>query len=455
MAAHDTEEAETRLSAGETVAGRYRVDLLIGRGGMGEVYRAEHLLTGQQVALKLVRRSDDEARRRLLREARAASKLKSPHTARVLDADTMASGDPFLVFELLEGQDLASILRARGRLSTADAIACIAQAAEALTEAHALGIVHRDVKPSNLFMVAQQGHMEIKVLDFGIAKLDAGSDTSVTVTGSVMGSPRYMSPEQIRDPKRIDARTDVWSLGVTLHELLTGYAPFEESYAPALCAMITSEPPNLRLAVTDDASARLTGIIDRCLAKDRRERFTSAAELAIALRAIVLGETDDGVTLRPTSARTTSDDTLEPQDTSSRDGDRASVAAPAKNDRRRGAVGLAVAAIAALAAGTWWARQAPDPQPSATGGALATSAIAIPSALPVADDVASPPPTGSAVWEPMQKQPTAVASLPGTHWVPRPITSSARRGSVSVAASATPHSSAPPLNEHEVLKDRR
>lgn len=451
MGDHEAEGLAPRLAAGETVAGRYRVAQLIGRGGMGEVYQAEHLLTGQQVALKLVRRSSEEARRLLLREAKAASRLKSPHTARVLDADTMASGDPFLVLELLDGQDLASVLRARGRLSAADAVGCVVQAAEALGEAHALGIVHRDVKPSNLFMVTQAARIEIKVLDFGIAKLDAGADTSVTVTGSVMGSPRYMSPEQIRDPKRVDTRTDVWSLGVTLHELLTGYAPFEESYAPALCAMITSEAPNLRLAVTDDASARLTAIIERCLAKDRRERFASAAELATALRAVALGEIEDGVTLRPTSARTTSDDTLEPQDTSSQGEVRAKVASPAVGRL----LALAVAAAAALATASWYAAHSRrDSEPVAATSPLAPSATETP-ALPLASEAPTSAPAYSASPDVAEEQ-AAVVPLPAPTAAPMPVAGSARRTTRSTpSAPPPPSSAAPTLDEAAVLKDRR
>lgn len=276
---------------------------------MGEVYAAVHRLTGHAVALKVVRRTNEEARRRLLREAKAAGMLKDQHTARILDADTLATGEPFLVYELLEGQDLASLLHARGRLPFELVRRLVVQASRALTEAHRLGIVHRDIKPANLFLLAGE-EPHVKVLDFGIAKLAHESDAGVTSTGSVLGSPRYMSPEQVRDPKRVDWRTDQWSLAVTLHELATGHAPFENDHAPALCAMIASEPPTLRVRATPGLPDGLDAVLLRCLRKAPSERFESVEAFAEALLAL------DGagvVDAAPTAREHLDGDTLDTQ----------------------------------------------------------------------------------------------------------------------------------------------
>ena len=218
------------FNVGDVILGKYQVTRVLGEGGMGVVVAARHLEIGGLVALKFLRApigADEDALRRFKHEARTATRIKSQHVARVFDAYT--TGDtPFIVMEYLEGQDLAGEIRdSDGGLPVARAVDYLLQACEAIAEAHALGIVHRDLKPANLFVtVGANGRRCIKVLDFGIAKSPATSETSVTSSTAVVGSPVYMSPEQLCSSRNVDPRTDVWSLGVILYEMLTGVTPY-------------------------------------------------------------------------------------------------------------------------------------------------------------------------------------------------------------------------------------
>ena len=288
-------EAETTshpgLERGAVVAERYRVERVIGEGGMGIVLAARHLELGKLVALKVLRKRGnavDEGR--FLREARAAARLENEHVARVLDAGRVGEDTPFIAMELLEGDDLAQHLRARGPLPIQEAVGLVLQACEAIAEAHAMGIIHRDIKPSNLFIASRRdGSKLVKVLDFGISKvtrkLDGATEDSRSMTGtaSALGSASYMSPEQLQDAKRVDTRSDIWSIGVVLHELMTGAPPFGGDNAAAVGARIaTASPPPLR-TLRGEISAGLEGVVLRCLEKNADARYADVAALARAL----------------------------------------------------------------------------------------------------------------------------------------------------------------------------
>ncbi len=275
---------------GQVLAGKYRVERVLGQGGMGMVVAAHHLVLDEKVALKFLlpgASSTPELVARFTREARAAAKIKSEHVARVTDVGQLEDGSPYLVMEYLEGSDLADLLAREGPLPVSRAVDFVLQACEALAEAHGLGIVHRDLKPANLFCVHRgDDHLAIKVLDFGISKVaptDAPSDR-LTQTSSVMGSPIYMSPEQMQSAKSVDARADIWSLGVILFELLTGKPPFDAALVTELVFKVATEPaPPLR-SLRPDAPAGLERVVARCLLRDRGARFQSVAALAVALR---------------------------------------------------------------------------------------------------------------------------------------------------------------------------
>ena len=233
-----TDFAASPVREGDLLAGKYRVDRVLGSGGMGIVVAARHEQLGQFVALKFLREQalgNPEAVARFLREARACVKLRSDHAAKVLDVGTLETGAPYMVMEYLEGADLGAVLAKYGPLPVETAALYVVQACEAIAAAHAAGIVHRDLKPQNLFLARTVGGASrIKVLDFGVSKVIAGLEMAgVTQTGSMLGSPLYMSPEQMRSSRDVDARADVWALGVVLFELLTQRWPFEAESIPS------------------------------------------------------------------------------------------------------------------------------------------------------------------------------------------------------------------------------
>ncbi len=288
----DSSQFRMPLQPGEVLAGKYEVLELLGVGGIGFVVSARHLDLGEKVALKFLRPdalSNPEAVGRFAREARASVQIKSEHVARVFDVGHLPDGSPFIVMEYLEGHDLGALIDERGPLPIKLAVEYVLQACQALAAAHARGVVHRDVKPENLFLERRaQGLDMIKVLDFGISKvaLTGSSFESrhpLAQTTMAMGSPTYMSPEQIRASQDIDSRTDIWSLGCVLYELLTGKPAFD---APSLtqisAAILEREPPALRQRCPG-ASTGLEVVVKQCLAKDPRGRFQNVGELAVAL----------------------------------------------------------------------------------------------------------------------------------------------------------------------------
>lgn len=279
---------------GDVIAGKYRVEGIVGSGGMGIVVSALHLQLGQKVAIKVLSvaslESDrqEEARARFLREGQAAARLTSDHVVRIYDVGTTDAGEPFMVMELLRGDDLATILDRSGPAPVDVAIDYIVQACDAVGEAHTHGIVHRDLKPSNLFVSKRNdGRISVKVLDFGISKaVVPGSEHfegSLTATRTIVGSPYYMSPEQVRDAKRVDTRTDLWSMGMILYELLTGEPAFNADTLPGICAAIAADPaPGIR-DKRPEIPEEVEQIVLRCLEKDPAKRFQTVAELVEAL----------------------------------------------------------------------------------------------------------------------------------------------------------------------------
>lgn len=281
------EELDTSVQIGQVVAGKYRVDRVLGVGGMGVVVAAMHMQLDQMVALKFIRLEalgNTEVVSRFEREARAAVRLKSEHVARIIDVGRLDSGSPYIVMEYLDGQDLSSLIQQQRSLPAAVAADFVIQACDAISEAHGLGIVHRDLKPGNLFLAnTSHGQQAIKVLDFGISKSQAGGDANMTRTQAVMGSPGYMSPEQMRSTKAVDGRSDVWSLGVVLYELIAGRPPFDADTFTALCVKIAMDPHPPLPAFPMALPAGFEAVVNRALEKDPARRYQSAVELAQAL----------------------------------------------------------------------------------------------------------------------------------------------------------------------------
>jgi eukaryotic-like serine/threonine-protein kinase len=278
---------------GELIAEKYRVDRVLGRGAMGVVVAATHLQLQRLRAIKLMLPhilSSSGAAECFLREAWTTSALESEHVARVLDVGEH-NGVPFIVMEYLEGSDVGVILDQRKALPAREAVLYAIQVCDALAEAHALGIVHRDIKPANLFLTwRRDGTASIKILDFGLAKAVAEEPPSEPPSrpngGMLVGSPYYMSPEQVRAQRDIDARSDIWAVGVLLYRMLTSQLPFRppnrHGVLPLLAAITETAPPAPRELVASLPPA-LEAVILRCLAKEREHRYQDVAELAVAL----------------------------------------------------------------------------------------------------------------------------------------------------------------------------
>jgi eukaryotic-like serine/threonine-protein kinase len=275
------------VQPGDLVGGKYRVERTLGAGGMGVVVAAIQIELDRRVALKFLLPKVLERPgliTRFSREARAVAKLESEHVARVLDVGMLEGGGPYIVMEYLEGEDLARVVASRGAMPSEQAVGYLLQACEAVAEAHSLGIVHRDLKPGNLFLANRaSGPQVIKVLDFGLSKFASSEEANVTSESSILGSPLYMSPEQLMSARTADARSDIWSLGIVLYELLTAHTPFQFERIAGLVAAILQKPPQPIDEWRTGIPPGLQAVVATCLEKDPLHRFPSVAHLAKAL----------------------------------------------------------------------------------------------------------------------------------------------------------------------------
>ncbi len=276
---------------GSIIAQKYQVERKLGAGGMGVVVAARHLQLNQLVAIKFLHPGADPEgiiTKRFLREARAAAALKGEHVARVFDVGTLDDGSPFMVMEYLEGMSLSRLIRRHAPLPVNEAVDLMLQACKGMEEAHQMGIVHRDIKPGNMFLTKRpDGSRILKVLDFGISKLsgklDDESEPTLTASNMVLGSPKYFSPEQVKDAKNVDHRADVWALGLVLYYMLTGRRPFEGETMSAVCVAIATETPPRLIDLRPEVARELDAAVMGCLIKDPERRTQSTADFARAI----------------------------------------------------------------------------------------------------------------------------------------------------------------------------
>jgi serine/threonine-protein kinase len=470
-------------SPGDVLLGKYCVERVIGVGGMGAVVAARHLQLQERVAVKVLLPqmvAHDDLLQRFLREARLAIKIRSEHCVRVLDVGMLESGVPYMVMEYLDGEDLAAVVDKHRPLPIPAAIDWVLQAGEALAEAHALGIVHRDLKPANLFLTRRaDGTPCVKVLDFGISKeTSSGADAGVTTTQAVLGSPRYMSPEQMRSTRDVDARADVWALGAVVHELVAGEPPFDAETMTALCAAILQDPPRPIRSTRADVPPPLEAVIAGALEKDRERRFANVGQFAAALApfgsAAARASAERiarvlGVAIRPTTSiapicASPTVDVSAPSGTSwqqarmsATTGASASIASDLPRRSPGGAILLASVAGLLLVAGggalVAVGRHTPSQhaaslvtpaEPRAPDVPLPPAAVSTPPATPPS---ASPDPSVSsspAFVEPPAPAPSARASAHGTAPTLGPRRPPATRGRAAPEEPAAPKQPAPP-----------
>lgn len=281
---------ETAISPGTLLGGKFRVERLLGAGAMGAVYAVVHELTRHRRALKLLHASSQanpEVVRRFLNEASAAGRVGNAHIVEAFDAGTLPGGEPYVVMELLEGEPMRALLDRTERLDAGLAAELVAQAAEGVAAAHKAGIIHRDLKPDNLFVTKRAGRPFVKIMDFGVSKFATESAVGArsTQSGMIFGSPAYMSPEQITGQREVDARSDVFALGLVLYECLTGVLPFEaQSFQAVLMRVLGDEPVPVH-TIRPDVPKGLSDVIERALQKQPDARYQSADELCTALLA--------------------------------------------------------------------------------------------------------------------------------------------------------------------------
>lgn len=280
------------LSAGQIVADKYRIDGVMGTGGMGVVVAATHIELAQRVAIKFLREVSAEALARFQREARLLVRLKSPHVARVIDVGALDDDTPYIVMEHLDGEDLSFAVANNKTLPIEETVDYILQASEALAEAHALGMVHRDLKPANLFLArGPGGTTSVKILDFGVSKIldDRSNGTNdprggdLTHEGVALGSPGYMAPEQMTSSRDVDERADIFSLGALLYRLVTGQTPYRGTSVVGILATMATEGLQPVRSLAPDVPESFAAIVEKCLAQDKEARFRTVAHLAHAL----------------------------------------------------------------------------------------------------------------------------------------------------------------------------
>lgn len=420
---------DSLIEPGEILAGKYRIERVLGAGGMGVVVAARHIHLDEHVAIKFLlpeAARNPEAVSRFTREARAAIKIKSHHVARISDVGTLDSGAPYMVMEYLEGQDLSAMVRERGALPVAEAVELVIQACDAIAEAHGLGIVHRDLKPANLFCVrGTDGLPSVKVLDFGISKVSTLDGLDMTRTTAVMGSPFYMSPEQMTSAKSVDTRADIWALGVVLYELLAGRPPFHGETLPELSVRISTEAPPPLGHYRPDLPDGLEPAIFKCLEKDRERRYANVAELVGALvaygppRARASAERVSRIIhnagLSKSAPEPTPTEVHGASPRASTGGAWGATAMPGERRSRRGLIAALAVGVAALGAvGVGFALH-PGKR------AIAAPASAMPAAAPTASD--------SAV-KPAASEPSVLPAPPGSASAPVESATPSRRAPV-------------------------
>lgn len=432
----------TYVQEGQILAGKYRVEHVLGVGGMGVVVAAHHLELDERVAVKIMlpeMAQQQEAVGRFTREARAAVKIKNEHVARVLDVGSLENGTPFIVMEYLDGCDLSVWLKNSGPLSVEQAVEFLLHTSEAVAEAHALGIVHRDLKPANLFVARRpDGQFSVKVLDFGISKVSDPAMTAgaATKTLALMGSPLYMSPEQMESARSADARSDIWALGVILYELLTGACPFNGETLPELVLQVAAGTPIPLRTKRPDVSDRLEAVLMRCLEKSPDRRYQTVGELVTALvefapeRARVSATRISGTLISTGSG--TAGQFAAPSGLSSRPPAHAETASSfgstaSRKRPRNMAVGLAVLAIAAVGlAGVLLTRRPESERGVGAAASVASTAVLLTSSLATATPSVAPL---------AQDPPANVIETPPQQLAP-PEPEAASRGKVETAAPA-------------------
>lgn len=460
---HPTEDVQ-RWSAGgapsgRVLSGKFRVRDLLGAGGMGAVYVAEHMLTRRVGALKLLHASFaklPDALERFLREASAAGLIGSPHIVETFDAGTLSSGEPYIFMELLSGRGLDAVIRRDGPAQLTTALDIVMQTARGLEAAHQAGIVHRDVKPANLF-VLDGSRPFVKILDFGISKFAPAADdhlrSDLTRDGALLGTPVYMSPEQVMGHRDLDGRTDVFSLGVVLYELLTGEVPFQGDSLMQLSVNICQGNYVKASKLRTDLPAQLEQVLGKALESERERRFPSAAAFADALTSLcpelapvdpALGQrssrrpsrasgrvsepSDSGSAQRSDNPSFVEAPTLEPHSTTD----------PANHrpERKRALPKrtLVAAAVALAALSVWFVRRAPN-APDASLGSVSS----VPSVKPQAETPVDVRASNESVPQKPEPSPTVV---PSTTSAARPPRAKAA-GSAMAAPSTRPAGSVP------------
>jgi serine/threonine protein kinase len=272
-----------QLKTGDLVAGKYRILRTIGRGGMGEVYQALHERLDRQVALKVLQARVDQFSSGVIRfeqEIKAMSLVNNPYVTRALDADILDDGSLYLVMEYLEGRDLRAELKLRRTIAYQEAVAYVMQACEGVSAVHQVGIVHRDLKPQNLFLTHLDAARRVKVLDFGLAKFLQAEIISLTATNMTVGTPLYMSPEQLCAPQDVSPRADIWALGVVLYELIAGISPFSADSPGAVVAAVVLEEPIALSDAVPDVPAALSDLLGEVFVKSPANRLGSMQEFA-------------------------------------------------------------------------------------------------------------------------------------------------------------------------------
>jgi serine/threonine protein kinase len=437
---------ETPVQPGDVLADKYRVERVLGQGGMGLVVAARHLELGELFAVKFLLPeaiANAEAMERFHREARASARLKGQHVVKVHDVGRLSTGAPYIVMEYLEGSDLKTVLRERGPLPAVEAALILLQACEAITEAHAIGIVHRDIKPANLFLAELPvGGPCVKVLDFGISKQTAPDSGDITKTGAALGSPAYMSPEQMLSSRSADARSDIWSLGAVLYELVTGVSPFAAEVVTEVIARVLKNEPVPPSRLRPELPEWVDAIVMRCLKKEPGERFSSVEELTEALR--------QSAELPPSTRRSLSSSRVSGAPRSSTAGSKSATASvtnvtwgrsalPSQAQRGPGRAGALVAAgltVVAIVGALWFAKRsegaAAAPQPPTVDGVEARQ-VAVTTPAP---GVAANPSASTSEAPQAPQAPEASAAPPSTAEV-----APASSGSAKATAKASPKGS--------------